>query len=208
MYGAVSLEGARAKARNWLALIQQGTDPKVQEERQRREELRKLQTTFASVAEDFIQRHVKGQRRARDTEREIRKELVERWEARPVSDITREDVVRLVEEIADRPAPYLAHIVLGHLRSLFNWAINRGTYGLESSPCDRIKPAAIIGPKVPRQRVLEDPELASLWRASEALGYPFGRYTGSCCSQEPARAKWLRHAGGSSTFRKSLEGSS
>src|SRR5262249_36110976 len=73
-----------------------------------------------------------------------------------------------------RPAPYLAHVVLGHLRSLFNWAINRGTYGLESSPCDRMKPAAIIGPKVPRQRVLDDPELAALWRASEALGYPFG----------------------------------
>ena len=27
---------------------------------------------------------------------------------------------------------------------------------------------------MPRQRVLQDAELASLWRASEALGYPFG----------------------------------
>ena len=195
VYGVLSLEGARAKARDWLALIHQGTDPKLHEERQRREELRKQQTTFASVAEDFIQRHVKGQRRSRDTEREIRKELINRWGARPVSDISRDDVVRLVEKIADRPAPYLAHIVLGHLRSLFNWAINRETYGLESSPCDRIKPAAIIGPKVPRQRVLEDPELASLWRASEALGYPFGPLykllllTGARKS-EVAKARW------------------
>ena len=73
-----------------------------------------------------------------------------------------------------RPAPYLAHIVLGHARSLFNWAINRGAYGLESSPCDRIKPAALIGAKEPRQRVLNDAELAALWHGSEAIGYPFG----------------------------------
>jgi integrase len=195
VYGAVSLEGARTKARDWLTLIQQGKDPKVQEERERREELRKQQTTFASVAEDFIQRHVKGQRRARDTEREIRKELINRWASRPVSDISRDDVVRLIEEIADRPAPYLAHVVLGHLRLLFNWAINRGTYGLENSPCDRVKPAAIIGPKVPRQRVLGDQELASLWRANEALGYPFGPLykllllTGARKS-EVAEARW------------------
>jgi integrase len=173
-YGALTLEQARSKARNWLELIRKGIDPKVQEERGRREELRKQQTTFEAVAEDFIERHVKGQRKAKDTEREIRKELISRWKARPISEIARDDVVRLVEEIADRPAPYLAHIVLGHIRSLFNWAINRGTYGLESSPCDRLRPAALIGPKEPRQRVLEDAELTSIWRSSEILGYPFG----------------------------------
>jgi integrase len=173
-YGALTLEHARSKARNWIELIRKGIDPKVQEGRTRREELRKQQTTFEAVAEDFIERHVKGQRRARDTEREIRKELISRWRTRPISEIARDDVVRLIEEIADRPAPYLAHIVLGHIRSLFNWAINRGTYGLENSPCDRVKPAALIGPKVPRQRVLQDAEIGSLWRASEALGYPFG----------------------------------
>jgi integrase len=206
VYGAVSLEGARTKARDWLTLIQQGTDPKLQEERQRREELRKQQTTFAAVAEDFIQRHVKGQRRARDTEREIRKELIARWGPKPISDISRDEVVRLVEEVADRPAPYLAHVVLGHLRSMFNWAINRGSYGLESSPCDRVKPAAIIGPKVPRQRVLSDQELASVWRASEALGYPFGPLyrllllTGARKS-EVAKARWQEFDRGKAVWR-------
>src|SRR5262249_47386270 len=73
-----------------------------------------------------------------------------------------------------KPAPYLAHNVLAHARSLFNWAINRGTYGLETSPCDRLKPAALIGPKQPRQRTLNDIELAALWQSSERLGYPFG----------------------------------
>ena len=80
----------------------------------------------------------------------------------------------LVESIARRPAPYLAHIVLGHARSLFNWAINRGTYGLETSPCDRIKPAALIGAKEPRQRVLSDAEIAAVWHGERNVRYPFG----------------------------------
>ena len=140
----------------------------------RRLELRKQATTFASVADDFIERHVKGQRKAVDTEREIRKELIAYWADRPVASIAREDVIALVEAIARRPAPYTAHIVLGHIRSLFNWAINRGTYGLETSPCDRIKPASLIGAKQPRQRTLSDAELRALWQASETIGYPFG----------------------------------
>ena len=121
--------------------IRKGSDPKDEEERQRRLELRSQQTTLASVAEDYIDRHTKGQRRAKDAEREIRKELIAFWGDRPITSITREDVIALIEEIARRPAPYTAHIVLGHIRSLFNWAINRGAYGLETSPCDRIKPA-------------------------------------------------------------------
>ena len=43
-----------------------------------------------------------------------------------------------------------------------------------SSPCDRLKPAALIGAKQPRQRTLNDAELRALWQASETLGYPFG----------------------------------
>ena len=139
-YPALSLQKARERARDWRELIQKGLDPKAEEDRLRRTELRKQQTTFASVAEDFIERHVKGQRKAKDTEREIRKELIDHWDSRPIASITREDMVGLIESIARRPAPYTAHIVLGHARSLFNWAINRGTYGLETSPCDRVKP--------------------------------------------------------------------
>jgi integrase len=173
-YPALSLEKARERARHWRDLLRQGIDPKAEEERLRRLELRKQQTTFGSVAEEFLERHVKAQRRGRVTEREIRKELIAHWAERPIASITREDVVILIDAVARRPAPYLAHVVLGHARSLFNWAINRGTYGLESSPCDRVRPSALIGAKQPRQRVLSDVELAAIWQGSEQLGYPFG----------------------------------
>ena len=173
-YPALSLEQARERARDWRELIRKGIDPKAEVERLRREELRKQQTTFGAVAEDYIALRVKAQRRVVETEREIRKELIAPWGSRPITAITRSDVVALVDAITRRPAPYTAHIALGHARSLFNWAINRGAYGLEASPCDRVKPTALIGAKEPRQRVLTDAELASLWKSSETLGYPFG----------------------------------
>jgi integrase len=194
-YPSLSLEKARGLARDWRDLVRKGIDPKAEDERLRRLELRKQQTTFAAVAEDYVQRHVKGQRRAKDAEREIRKELIAFWGERPITSIAREDVIALIESIARRPARYTAHIVLGHLRSLFNWAINRGAYGLEASPCDRIKPAGLIGAKEPRQRVLNDAEIAAIWRATEAMRYPFGPLyqllllTGAR-KNEVAGAKW------------------
>ena len=173
-YGAITLDQARAEARRWLDLLKRGKDPKAELERAKRAELRKQKHTFAAVAEDYLRRHVKGQRTAKVAERDIRKELIARWAARPVTDITRDDVVALIEEIADRPAPAMAHLVFAYTRSLFNWAIARSVYGLETSPCDRLHPAKLIGPKEPRQRVLTDRELTALWRATEKLGYPFG----------------------------------
>lgn len=194
-YPTDSLSEAREKAREWRKWIEKGKDPKHEEGRLRRAELRNQQTTFASVAEDFLKLHVKNHRKAKDTEREIRKELIKPWGTRPITSITRQDVVALVDAITLRPAPYLAHIVLGHIRSLFNWAINRGTYGLESSPCDRLKPKSLIGKKSPRQRVLYDAELRALWAATERLSYPYGpvfrllALTG-CRKSEIGAARW------------------
>ena len=173
-YGAITLDQARAEARKWLDLLKRGKDPKAELERAKLAELRKQENTFAAVAEEYLERHVKNQRTAKVVERDIRKELIDRWAARPVTDITRDDVVALIEEIADRPAPAMAHLVFAYTRGLFNWAIARSKYGLETSPCDRLHPAKLIGPKEPRQRVLTDAELAALWRATETLGYPFG----------------------------------
>ena len=194
-YPALDLQAARKRAREWRDLIRRGVDPKTEEERQKREELRKQATTFAAVAEDYITLHVARQRRGDHSAREIRRELIAVWGERPITSITRHDVVALTDAIVRRPAPYLAHIAFGHARSLFNWAINRGAYGLETSPCDRVKPATLIGAKQPRQRVLSDRELTAAWNGAEKMGYPFGplfqllMLTGARKS-EVAEARW------------------
>ena len=174
-YPTMSLTDARKKAREWKRLIGDGVDPQEAEEARRREKQRERANTFASVAEEFIKRHVSKQRKAATSTREIRREFIERWGNRPISEITAADVKAvLLEAAVDRGAPYQAHNLLVHIRSLFNWAIHQDDYGLEGSPCERIRPKAVIGEKKHRTRVLTDTELRALWNAAGQLNYPFG----------------------------------
>jgi integrase len=173
-YGELTLEMAREKAQQWHALIKRGVDPAHEEERHRQAALRKQKNSFASVAEEYIKRHVSKTRKADVVERELRREFIERWGDRPITDITQHDVVAVIDEVVDRKAPYQAHNLLGHVRTLFNWAIGRGVYGLERSPCDRLKPKNVIGRKLARQRILNEAEIKALRTATETMGYPYG----------------------------------
>ena len=161
----VSLKEARDVARQWLELAHQGKDP-----------LEKAQAalTFGVVMEAFIRRHVRGLRKGKDMEREIRTELMPRFASRPLAEITRRDVAKMVGEIRDRGAVFQAHHILGHIRTFFNWAIAQEEFGIEVSPCDRMQPLRLIGPKRHRTRVLGDDELRAVWKATERMGYPMG----------------------------------
>jgi integrase len=173
-YGAITLDTARERARMWLDLIRRGIDPQVEEERQRTAELRKQAHTFAAVAEEFIRVHVSKTRKAAGVELSIRKEFIARWGERPIAEITSHDVLAVVDAAVARGAPYQAHNLLGYAKSLFTWAINRPNYGLETSPCDRLKPKQIIGKKKARQRILSDAEINALWSSAETMAYPYG----------------------------------
>src|SRR3954447_18256883 len=80
----------------------------------------------------------------------------------------------MLQEVVDSGRPFIAHHLLAYTRKLFNWAIARDIYALTSSPCDRVKPKDVIGTREPRQRVLKDDELRSIWAATGELSYPFG----------------------------------
>jgi integrase len=194
-YGELTLWAARTKARRWLELIQAGKDPTAEEERAKRETLRKQKHTFALVAEEFIKRHVSKTRKAVVAAREIRREFIDRWATRPITDIDQSDVKAVLRAAVDRNAPYQAHNLLVHIRSLFNWAIAQGDYGLDHSPCDRLQPKMVIGKKAIRTRVLRDDELRLLWKATDDMDYPYGplfrllAITGQRKS-EVAEARW------------------
>jgi integrase len=193
-YGALTLDRARGKARDWLELIRKGQDPKHEEERQQLVEQRKRANSFAAVAEDFITQKLPGERKGKEVERDLRREFIPTLGRRAIQDITALDVREIVKAKA-ATAPAQAHNLLGHIKRLFTWAIDQQCYGIEASPCDRLKPAAIIGEKVVRSRVLSDTELRALWRASEGMTYPYGplyrilALTGQRLS-EVAEARW------------------
>jgi integrase len=180
-YGVLSLEQARAKARLWHDLIRRGVDPKEQEANQRRVEQQRRDDSFRAIAEDFIRLALIGpdpanprQRTGAATAREIRTEFVARFGERPIDSITSRDIVQVTDAAIERGAPYHAHHLLAHARRLFNWAIARGVYGIERSPCDRMKPSQVIGAKALRTRTLSDDEIRAYWTAVSEVGFPFG----------------------------------
>ena len=172
-YGEITLEQARTRAREWLALIQRGVDPQAEVERQRLTEQRKRAGTFTSVCEDYIRDKLSTQRRGHDAELQLRNEFISRWGKRPITEITAGDIKVVVREVKAR-APYMAHALLSNVRRMFNWAIEQGDYGLEHSPCDHLKAKSLIGERQPRSRILIDDEIRAFWRACMRMGYPHG----------------------------------
>jgi integrase len=165
---------------------------KEKKEVQRRAEARQRANSFASVADEFIMRHVRKLRSGGDTEAVIRRELISRWGDRPIVEITRRDVIAMVEEISDTGRRATAHKVFACGSALFNWVVARER--LEHSPFAGVQVSALAGHTEPRQRVLSDSEIRTLWQAT-GLGYPAGPFikmlliTGQRL-REVANAQW------------------
>jgi integrase len=102
----------------------------------------------------------------------LRRELG-RWNDRAIDTITKRDVIEVIDAVVKRGSPSTAHHLFAYMRRAFNYAVARDV--CEHSPCDRLKPSVLIGPKGLRQRVLTDDEIRALWSACDVLGYPYGR---------------------------------
>ncbi len=201
-YGVVTLEQARETARKWLRLIQLGIDPQILAEESKAQEIERQANTFGDAIDIYLKTRVIGKdknnplmRSAEDVERALMTEFVnDKWEtgekgkpsvkgkgklrkglqARPLSGITKKDILTVIDDAIARDAHTTAHNCLAYIRAFFNWAIESGRFGLEASPCDRIKPKSVIGKKTKRKRVLTDTEIAALWEAAGVMGYPYG----------------------------------
>ncbi len=132
-----------------------------------------LGNSFAAVVADYLQGPAKEFAKFVDAKTTLEGDFGKRWGARPITDITPLEVATAIRAIVARGAPYQAHNALGYLKTMFNWAIGTGLYGLQSSPTERLKPAKLIGKREARSRVLSDTELRQVWEAAGGLGYPY-----------------------------------
>jgi hypothetical protein len=72
--GVITLAEAREKPREWIKMIERGDDPRVVERRARDAKQENNAKTFGVVFEDYLKRKVKKLRKAKDVEREMRKD--------------------------------------------------------------------------------------------------------------------------------------
>lgn len=199
-YPGMGLAEARGKGALWYGWVKAGIDPEHAEAEQRdradaarRAEALKQENTFASVAERYITDR-SANRRAKGDANEIRRMLIAEWGERPIHTITPRDVRELITKLRVR-VPYDARNAWTHAVGIFKQSVHDEL--IEASPCASLdKKLLFKGAKIgPRQRVLDETEIAALWRAAGRLNYPYGSIfqllllTG-CRLNEVARAQW------------------
>jgi integrase len=191
---AMRLPEARQIALDWNRDIARGIDPQekaaeearakqAERETRLREEARRRAGTFANIAETYITRVTPKMRTGHDAARVIRNDLVSRWGNKPVADISKSDVIDMVETIAER-GKYAAHQAYAQARTIFNWCLEREDpkhpkLGIVGNPCAHLRIDKLIGECRARQHTLTDQEIALLWRATEGdplTGYPVNQY--------------------------------
>jgi hypothetical protein len=163
-FPATSLQVARDRARTTERAIAEGvTDRAVLRAIARgadpaRISLRPVDTVEAAVAQ-FIARHLHGRSRApsyiRGVEGRLANHVLPRWGKRDIREITRREIIALLDQVHDNAGPMAANLTLATLRKLFRWARERDL--VEAVPTEGI---AMPGAAVKRDRVLDDRELA------------------------------------------------
>jgi integrase len=153
-YPAVSLAKARTLALEARALIANGVDPRA-----------RGAMTVNDLVEAYIAKHTATLKSGAEIARRIRKNIVPVIGNVPLAQLHRRDATRVVDAVTGRGAPVEATFAFQDLRSILRWAVARGD--LDHDPIAGMPPPP--GGK-PRERVLSDDEIKTLWlKLPEAL---------------------------------------
>ncbi len=165
---AVGVAEARKRAKDALFEAMTGKDPAAE----KKKEAERAPDVFEDVAAEFVLRFLKPrQKRWQATEAIIKNKLISRWRGRPIRQITKPDVLKLLDREMDAGRQRMANQSHQLAGQLFRWALRRGY--VDQDPTAGVdKPAKDKS----RDRVLSDEELAEVWQAASQLGYPFGPF--------------------------------
>lgn len=158
VYPDLSISKARKDARRFLIDVEDGTTAE--------------QVAFprgylvSDLSKEFLETYPKQEGLSSKTVVEYRRIMKSfillEWESREVESISRSDVNSLLDNVAfggKKESPVMANRVLALLSVMFNFAIDRGYWGIEVNPCVRVKKRI---KEKPRERVLTDDEIKIL----------------------------------------------
>lgn len=165
-YPTVSIKEARAKASVMLDEAAKGNDPILRLEK----EATVRHGSMAELAEDFMNAHVRGRlRSAGSAEWIVRDHIVPRLGDMTPKQVSRTDIVTLLNDLAKNATPTAALDTRKWLSIMFSWAVDDGR--VEANPVTGVKPP--VKTKA-RERVLSIDEARAVWRAALAEPYPSG----------------------------------
>lgn len=168
----MGLAEARAAASDALEKIERGKNPaiekkatkaaKVEAQLSERDKIKTLMALYAK-------RHLASLKSGDVVRRELDRFVVAAWGERDIHDITKRDVIDLLDEIADSGRVVTANRIRAYLSKFLNWCVQRDVLAI--SPATGVKPVA---KETSRDRVLTDDEIRWFWAACEADGFPWG----------------------------------
>jgi integrase len=155
-YPAMSLSAARAKYAEYRQMLSRGIYPAMAEAATKAEALKA--PTVAQLVDIYIERYAKLKKKSWRKDKEILdRDIIPRWQHRKACDITRADVIALLDIVTQRGG-VMANVTFVVVRKMFNFAIERGL--LEVSPCLQVR---LPSKAVSRERVLNEGEIVTLW---------------------------------------------
>jgi integrase len=173
----IGLAAARAEAAKAVYALSQGRDPaaakRAIKEEQKRAALA-VEDTFYSVSERFLQLEGPKLRSAHARRLRLERLIYPEIGARPIADIKRSEIVRLLDKIELSSGPSMADAVSAIIRRTMSWHATRS---------DDFRSPFVRGMKRvnakerARERTLNDDEIRKVWRAADALGGPAGPFT-------------------------------
>jgi integrase len=160
-YPPLTLANARVLQAKAKESREEGEDPGVAHIAKRRAE--RQAHTVADLVEEYLEKHARPNKRsAANDERVLKKEVVSVWGRRKAKDITRRDIITLLDSVVDRGSPVMANRLLAMVRRMFGFAVERDILG--ATPCVYIKAPT---KETPRDRVLSSTEIAAFWHGLE-----------------------------------------
>ncbi len=169
--GEIKLATARAQAKQIIAQADAGIDPAEAKRQALREVTRKRRDTFASMTKQFMEAPERKDLRATTRSQYqaiFDTTLLPTFGNVPIKEIDRADVRAWFAKYGVG-APTAANRALFLLRAVLNFAIDEKA--LEYNVTDRIRKFK----EAPREKWLDDREIALFWRACDRVAYPAGR---------------------------------
>lgn len=119
--------------------------------------------TFSGLFGDWIERHSKVHKKTwRADEQLFDLHVAKRLGEAPAADITRQDVIELLDRVADTAGPVQCNRVQALISACLSWAVDEGR--IKIHPASRIRKR---GKETARDRVLNDAELTAFWTATD-----------------------------------------
>ena len=148
-YPIVSLADARRRAQVELSRVWDGQDP-VGDAKALRQRM-----TFSELLGLYLARHARRKlRTATQIEQRMKLHVLPHWERKAAEEITRQDVIYLLERIAGENKGPLSNRIRQLVSSVFGWAVAEGI--VPANPVTGVRPRVS---QVPRDRFLSEDEI-------------------------------------------------